>query len=251
MIKFFRHIRQRMIKDNKTSKYLLYAIGEIILVVIGILIALQVSNWNNERQLEKIQVKYLKEISKNLARDTQDIRFNIKFNETRLQASQIVLDFLNGDEPYSDRLDTHFGSLLYTTRSIVNYSAFEALKSQGIEIITNDTLRRMITNLYSFHYHDAIDFEIQDDHALQYQVVLPAVQKNVKLRPLPGVNKSGAQHLGSPIDLPSLRNNDEFKNALILNIELRNYILGTYRKLERKVKECQEKLGAELEKIER
>lgn len=51
MIKFFRHIRQRMIKENKISKYLLYAIGEIVLVVIGILIALQINNWNSNRQL--------------------------------------------------------------------------------------------------------------------------------------------------------------------------------------------------------
>jgi hypothetical protein len=50
MIKFFRHIRQRMITDNKTSKYLLYALGEIILVVIGILIALQINNWNEQRK---------------------------------------------------------------------------------------------------------------------------------------------------------------------------------------------------------
>lgn len=50
MIKFFRQIRQNMIRDNRASKYLLYAIGEIILVVIGILIALQINNWNEERK---------------------------------------------------------------------------------------------------------------------------------------------------------------------------------------------------------
>ena len=53
MIKFFRHIRQNLIMENKTSKYLKYAIGEIILVVIGILIALQVNNWNENRKLIK------------------------------------------------------------------------------------------------------------------------------------------------------------------------------------------------------
>ena len=50
MIKFFRHIRQRLIRENRFSKYLLYAIGEIILVVIGILIALQINNWNEVRK---------------------------------------------------------------------------------------------------------------------------------------------------------------------------------------------------------
>ena len=50
MLKFFRKIRQNMIKENKVNKYLLYAIGEIALVVIGILIALQINNWNEERK---------------------------------------------------------------------------------------------------------------------------------------------------------------------------------------------------------
>jgi len=51
MIKFFRKIRQQLLTENKFSKYLLYAIGEIVLVVIGILIALQINNWNIERLL--------------------------------------------------------------------------------------------------------------------------------------------------------------------------------------------------------
>jgi hypothetical protein len=46
MIKFFRKIRQKLLVENKISKYLLYAIGEVVLVVIGILIALSVNNWN-------------------------------------------------------------------------------------------------------------------------------------------------------------------------------------------------------------
>ena len=50
MLKFFRHIRQNLLNEGKTSKYLKYAIGEILLVVIGILIALQINNWNEERK---------------------------------------------------------------------------------------------------------------------------------------------------------------------------------------------------------
>ena len=52
MIKFFRHIRQRLVSENKFSKYLLYAIGEIVLVVIGILIAIQINNKNEENKIE-------------------------------------------------------------------------------------------------------------------------------------------------------------------------------------------------------
>ncbi|MBT8306228.1 MAG: hypothetical protein KJN85_04770, partial [Maribacter sp.] len=51
MIKFFRKIRQQLLIENRTGKYLLYAIGEIVLVVIGILIALQINNWNEEKKV--------------------------------------------------------------------------------------------------------------------------------------------------------------------------------------------------------
>ena len=66
MIKFFRKIRQNLLTENKFSKYLIYAIGEIILVVIGILIALGTNNWNNEKQEKNKLVDSYKSIIKKL-----------------------------------------------------------------------------------------------------------------------------------------------------------------------------------------
>jgi len=63
MIKFFRKIRQKLLTENKFSKYLLYAFGEIILVIIGILIALSINNWNEEKKLEQEVTTYLKNAS--------------------------------------------------------------------------------------------------------------------------------------------------------------------------------------------
>jgi hypothetical protein len=72
MIKFFRKIRQKLLSENKFSKYFLYAIGEIILVVIGILIAIQIDNWNQDRIDSNIEQRLLKAISG-----------KIKFNESQ------------------------------------------------------------------------------------------------------------------------------------------------------------------------
>ncbi len=58
MLKFFRKIRQKLIEEDNIRKYLLYAIGEIILVVIGILIALQVNNWNEKRKANQLASYY-------------------------------------------------------------------------------------------------------------------------------------------------------------------------------------------------
>jgi uncharacterized membrane protein YgaE (UPF0421/DUF939 family) len=239
-----------MIKESKVSKYLLYAIGEIILVVIGILIALQINNWNKSNQSRKVELAYLKEISKNLKSDLGDIRFNIDFNETRYHSSEVVLNALERDESYNDTLDFYFGSLLYTTRTVVDYSAFDALKSQGIELISNDSLRQMISKLYSFHYHNVIDFEIQDDHNLQYTIVMPTVLSRLTIRQSTEEHHDISQQLARPIDFNALKEDDDFKNALTMNKDLRKYMLINYRGLERRVKEVQEGIRIELENLE-
>ena len=79
MIKFFRKIRQNLLSEGKTEKYLKYAIGEIVLVVIGILIALQINNWNENRKTE-IKIKNsLIALRNDLIQDTLLIRKRLPF----------------------------------------------------------------------------------------------------------------------------------------------------------------------------
>jgi len=66
MIKFFRHIRRTLINQNQMGKYFKYAIGEILLVMVGILLALQVNNWNNNRIDAKREASYIKNIERDL-----------------------------------------------------------------------------------------------------------------------------------------------------------------------------------------
>ena len=78
MIKFFRKIRQKLLSKGKTGKYLKYAIGEIILVVIGILIALQINNWNERRKFKNVEKTVLTNIYKNLATDSTHFNYYTK-----------------------------------------------------------------------------------------------------------------------------------------------------------------------------
>ena len=78
MTKFFRKIRKKLADDNKPIKYLRYAIGEIVLVVIGILIALQINNWNQNRIENETLWGYLNNISVNIKNDLKqasDLKF--------------------------------------------------------------------------------------------------------------------------------------------------------------------------------
>ena len=101
MIKFFRKIRRNLLSEGKTGKYFKYAIGEIILVVIGILIALQINNWNENRKL-KINENYVIE---NLIEDLQSDYNNYEFNKIQLENQIKLVDELI-EAPANKRMDT-------------------------------------------------------------------------------------------------------------------------------------------------
>lgn len=135
MIKFFRKIRQRMITENRFSKYLLYATGEIVLVVIGILIALQINNWNQDN----IQKKNLDDILKSIANGVQlDLRELQLLSKARTNIGPKV-DSISGGYIYSNRnslnieeasyINFAFTNILNTIQFKSNLSAFESLKS--------------------------------------------------------------------------------------------------------------------------
>lgn len=92
MLRLFRRIRQKLLTENKVSKYLLYAVGEILLVVIGILIALQVNNWN-EKRLESAQIKaQLVNLMSNLEGDRGGLKEMRSFHAFRVHGAHYLLD---------------------------------------------------------------------------------------------------------------------------------------------------------------
>lgn len=92
MIKFFRHIRQSLIMENKTSKYFKYAIGEIVLVVIGILIALQINNWNENRKQINTQNAIYLIVKEDLETDILEFEpFIKKYLATKKPAFETIL----------------------------------------------------------------------------------------------------------------------------------------------------------------
>ena len=147
MIKFFRHIRKDLMETGKTGKYFKYAIGEIILVVIGILIALQISNWNDERKNTKFESEIIGLIDNNLLQDS--ILIVKELNKSRLaNASSIRLIDQVSKGVYSDSLNYMMGDIINFQRFKSQSSAFEVLKSKGIENIRNNELQLALIEYY-------------------------------------------------------------------------------------------------------
>ncbi len=150
MIKFFRKIRQNLLSEGKTGKYLTYAIGEIILVVIGILIALSINNWNEKEKLKREEIRYLNNFKQSLI---SDIEFNtLRSDRYSLTKNSIsfLLNHIEQDLPYQDSLKYHFGRITQTWRPKINTDVFDALKSNDLNIISNDSLRNKLIAYYSW-----------------------------------------------------------------------------------------------------
>jgi hypothetical protein len=107
MIKLFRKIRQNLLSEGKTSKYFKYAIGEIILVVIGILIALQINNWNENQKKSKIKQTYIQNLITDLTNDTIQINSRLKVNLYYRQNIDSTLKFINTSTPNIEAIFEH------------------------------------------------------------------------------------------------------------------------------------------------
>ena len=87
--------------ENKTGKYFKYAIGEIILVMIGILLALQANNWNESRISRNKELKYYEGIKSDLLVDIISLESNIKTRETKIKSARDIIDHIEG-KPVND-----------------------------------------------------------------------------------------------------------------------------------------------------
>ena len=153
MIKFFRKIRQNLLMENKTGKYFKYAIGEIILVVIGILIALQINNWNEGNKNKSFELKMLNEVKKGLSYDINFLKTNTIYRYQVLDSIvDVATNYVKMKMVFNDTLyNTGFTSRL-EYGAVINFNTgpYEAIKSSGIDRITNDSLRNKLINYYDF-----------------------------------------------------------------------------------------------------
>ena len=145
MFKFFRRVRQALLSENKFSKYLLYAIGEIALVMIGILLALQVNNWNEERLKKNREQVYLNLLLRDLNTDIEFYKSNIEFYDLVLESGIKVLDYSDGvnDHNYTNwelLVDAFHASQIWPI--IIESATYEELKSAGeLSLLNNSVLR--------------------------------------------------------------------------------------------------------------
>lgn len=153
MIKFFRGIRQQLLTESKFRKYLLYAIGEIVLVVVGILIALQINAWKVASDNRKLGKSILRNLKIDLQDDIQDLKKVTLFKTRQKQTCARLISLLvDPSIPVIDtvQLANNVVLTIYFILPSANKTTFETAKSNGyLNIINNDSLIKNIAKYYS------------------------------------------------------------------------------------------------------
>jgi hypothetical protein len=152
MIKFFRKIRQKMLAENKFSKYLIYAIGEIVLVVIGILIALAINNWNENRKTETKIKNSLVALSNDLTQDIKLIRERLPFIQQQFNLNESLRARVAKTDATIDTL-IHIMRFEFNPNWEVqipyNANTYNSLIQTGLIENLSDSLKVNIKNFYN------------------------------------------------------------------------------------------------------
>ena len=250
MIKFFRPIRKALLMENKTSKYFKYAIGEIILVVIGILIALQINNWNEERKTRQSEIKYLTNIKLDIERDLVSLDIQIKLRKDKLTTTENLISHIDGVKPISDLniLSKNIFSTLNEERFTPNNSTYTELTSSGnLSLIENDSIKRLLLELEVLYKDNQFGIEHE---AFEYkEYINKQLFKFVDMDKLKKAfyNNESVKNYGLNFKhFDNLLNSLEYKNGLTISNTISQIFIVSYEEIKNKSTKVLEVIEKEL-----
>ena len=215
MLKFFRKIRYDLMDTNKTGKYLKYAIGEIILVVLGILIAISINNWNENKKYKKKEITVLREIQEDLKSNADVIRNCISYDSTAVESFNLIIDYIQHKRLYAESLKTNFASIIEWCAYQIDDNTYENVKQTlGLELINDENLRKKLIYLYEHGYPFATKNIENDEATVHKALVLPLFSKLFKVEE---ADNQLDLAIAIPIDYSLLLENNEFLTSLKLS----------------------------------
>lgn len=226
MIKFFRHIRKSLIEQNKMGKYFKYAIGEILLVVIGILIALQINNWNENKKQRAQELHYLKNIKTDLQMNIAHIDNYIADREVAAKNAAKILEHYEG-RPIGDfEVFASEAISIYTWRKFfqINNTFQELVNSGNLALISNDSIKNTLLNmetLYKVMKDEESHFRY-DSEKLLYDPYFEKVDTN------PIVKNFTYQVTGGQAGERIALNRSHFKNMLNDVKQKNGFVMAVY-----------------------
>jgi hypothetical protein len=215
-------------EQNKTSKYFKYAIGEIILVVIGILIALSINNWNEHRKERISEVKYLTNIKLDLQKDIISLNEQINIRKNKDVITNDLILHINGNQITDiDLLAKNVYSTIMEERFTPNNGTYNELASSGnLSLIENDSIKQLLLELVELYKNNSFTIEHE---AFEYkEYINKSLFRYVdldRLKPVYYGEKTAAEQNINFDNFNALLKSLEYKNGLaISNIISKDFI---------------------------
>ncbi len=233
MLKLFRKIRQSLLSENKVSKYLIYAVGEIILVVIGILIALQINNWNDDNKKDKLKQEFVNSLIVDLTKDSIQLNRNIVLNESRLNQINKLLDSIaNGHyttlEQFMRTAQRQSGLLILN--NTYNTNSFNLLIASGNIDLFDEKMR---TELMELNRLQSSENSINKSNVNQLLTLIGEANRKYPTSTIPFRPNKTSQLLWDnvplneiPRDLTNFLSREQFVTQTYINLS-RNVLLQT------------------------
>jgi hypothetical protein len=251
MSRLFRRLRIKSLFNKKFSKYLLYAIGEVLILIFGIVIALQVNNWNEKRQRQVLEISILKALKSDLEQDIEQWQYDIYLHKDVLASIDIVTEHLENELPHTDTLNYHFLNSTLVSYFSYHSGGLETLKTTGINILSNEDLGKEIVDLYTYWYDYKMYLteHLNDSHHYGTHEIFNTRFIEGHYFDDVSTKKEWDGHM-IPIDYESLLDDNEYKYFLLTYKNDTTYYLNELLKSEQRVKDLIARIDSEIQKLE-
>lgn len=237
-------IKTTDLKRIKLKNWKNYGI-EFLSIFIAVIAAFALNNWNDNRKNDISENKILMEIANGLEKDLSDIRHNMYGHEMGMKACGYFSDIFTGKEVNPDSLMSHYFSLTRDFVCIQNVAGYETLKSKGLELVKNDSLRHEIISLYEYDY--TVLRKLEEEYSeMQFH---ESYFKEINAELAPYFKLDSTQRLAG-LNLPLDIEDSQKKKMLVYlwKIEVnRSFTLDFYAQIEQKIMRARENIALEIE----
>ncbi|PIB29180.1 hypothetical protein BFP77_07165 [Maribacter sp. 4U21] len=250
MIKFFRKIRQNLLSEGKTGKYFKYALGEIILVVIGILIALQINNLNENRKNKEQEIVLLKGLSSDLELDIKQLEnTQITTNQRLEKIKETLALFKTSEQVNSAKFGPRFLDFIFDNYFTCNSGVFdEAVSSGKMSLVAHEKLSKDIFNYYRLAKNNAIDETTRQNTDL---IIAPAFQEIFTVNQafeMYGFDVSEIANL-EDINIEKLKLNKDFWTMTLAKIGHSFEQINSWNLTEKRASKLKEQIDIEIQSL--
>ena len=219
--------------------FLIYSIGEVVLVILGILIALQINQWQQNKQLRETEKKMLQELEINLNTNLDVLTGVIEWESEIVKNIEYIFNHFQSKKPINDTLIEYMNKIAWVEELQIVNSAYETLKSIGMDIISSDSLRVDISQLFEVDYQKEVAWVNSIANAQLTTITYPITVKHFI--------REGEQSV--PVHLKELKTDLEYNGMLSVEMGFKKAILLRTKILHEKTEILREKVAKEIKRL--